>query len=42
MNIFSDDSSEELNPEAYYFITSINGVTGFIGGKSCSVEEKGD
>ena len=39
MNIFSDDSSEELNPEAYYFITSINGVTGFIGGK-CPVQLK--
>ena len=23
-----------MNPDAYYFITSINGVTGFIGGKS--------
>lgn len=34
MNIFNEDSIEELNPSAYYFITSINGVTGFIGGKT--------
>ena len=34
MNIYDEDSPSELNPDAYYFITSINGVTGFIGGKS--------
>ena len=34
MNIFDEENPTELNPDAYYFITSINGVTGFIGGKS--------
>ena len=34
MNIFLEDSHTELNPDAYYFINSINGVTGFIGGKT--------
>jgi len=34
MNIFNEENPTELNPDAYYFITSINGVTGFIGGKS--------
>lgn len=34
MDIYSNENPTELNPEAYYFITSINGVTGFIGGKS--------
>tara|TARA_Y100000385_G_C12947259_1_gene573871 strand:- start:247 stop:834 length:588 start_codon:yes stop_codon:yes gene_type:complete len=34
MEIFNEESNDELNPDAYYFITSINGVTGFIGGKS--------
>mgnify|MGYP006077290693 FL=1 len=34
MNVFDEENPEELNAKAYYFITSINGVTGFIGGKS--------
>mgnify|MGYP001177159290 CR=1 FL=1 len=34
MDIFDETAPTELNPDAYYFITSINGVTGFIGGKS--------
>lgn len=34
MNIFDEETPTELNAAAYYFITSINGVTGFIGGKS--------
>lgn len=34
MEIFNQDSNDDLNPDAYYFITTINGVTGFIGGKS--------
>lgn len=34
MNIFNEESLTELNPTAYYFITSINGVMGFIGGKT--------
>ena len=33
MDIFADEITRELNPHAYYFITSINGVTGFIGDK---------
>lgn len=33
MKIFLDEETRELNPNAYYFITSINGVTGFIGGR---------
>ena len=33
MNIFKEETTE-LNPDAYYFITSINSVMGFIGGKS--------
>ena len=33
MEIFEDEVSRELNPKAYYFITGINGVTGFIGGR---------
>ena len=28
-----DEETRELNAQAYYFITSINGVTGFIGDK---------
>lgn len=34
MDIFADDETNELNAHAYYFITSINGVTGFIGDKN--------
>ena len=34
MKIFTDEETRELNPNAYYFITGINGVTGFIGGKN--------
>ena len=34
MDIFKSEETGELNPHAYYFITSINGVTGFIGGKN--------
>jgi transcriptional antiterminator NusG len=34
MEIFADGDTRELNPKAYYFITGINGVTGFIGGKN--------
>ena len=34
MDIFADEDTKELNPHAYYFITSINGVTDFIGGKN--------
>lgn len=33
MNVFLDETTRELNPSAYYFVTSINGVSGFIGGK---------
>tara|TARA_B100002019_G_scaffold208345_1_gene181056 strand:+ start:335 stop:925 length:591 start_codon:yes stop_codon:yes gene_type:complete len=33
MKIFIDEETRELNPNAYYFITGINGVTGFIGGR---------
>ena len=33
MDIYSDENPSELNPDAYYFINSINGVTGFIGGR---------
>ena len=32
MDIFANEDTHELNADAYYFITSINGVT-FIGGK---------
>jgi len=31
MDIFNEDGN--LNPDAWYFVSSINGVTGFIGGK---------
>ena len=34
MDIYDENEPTQLNPLAYYFITSINGVTGFIGGKS--------
>ena len=34
MDIFANEETRELNQKAYYFITSINGVTGFIGGKN--------
>ena len=34
MNIYSDENPSELNPDAYYFINSINGVTGFVGGRT--------
>lgn len=33
VDIFANEDTHELNADAYYFITSINGVTGFIGGK---------
>ena len=36
MDIFKEETEDEtvLNPDAYYFITSINGVTGFIGDRN--------
>ena len=34
MNIYSDENPSELNPDAYYFINAINGVTGFVGGRN--------
>ncbi len=34
MNIYDEENPKQLNPKAYYFINSINGVTEFIGGKN--------
>ncbi len=34
MDVFDDENPTELSAPAYYFINSINGVTGFIGGKN--------
>ena len=34
MNIYDESNPQELNPDAYYFINSINGVTGFVGGRT--------
>ena len=34
MNIYSEENPSELNPDAYYFINGINGVTGFVGGRT--------
>ena len=34
MNIYSEENPSELNPDAYYFINAINGVTGFVGGRT--------
>jgi transcriptional antiterminator NusG len=34
MNIYSEETPSELNPQAYYFVNSINGITGFVGGRT--------
>jgi transcription termination/antitermination protein NusG len=34
MNIYDEETPDELNAKAYYFINDINGVTDFIGGKN--------